>query len=69
MTVTSTGRTIELEVTILATPAEIWKALSTADGLARWFSSHRRRRWCARIGPPPLLGTRHRLAHPEHRLG
>lgn len=34
---TSTGRTIELEVTILATPAEIWKALSTAEGLARWF--------------------------------
>jgi uncharacterized protein YndB with AHSA1/START domain len=35
--VSSTGRTIELEVTILATPAEIWKALSTAEGLARWF--------------------------------
>lgn len=34
---TSTGRSIELEVTILATPAAIWNALSTAEGLARWF--------------------------------
>ena len=34
---TPTGRTIELEVTVLATPAEIWNALSTAEGLTRWF--------------------------------
>jgi uncharacterized protein YndB with AHSA1/START domain len=34
---TSTGRSIELQVTILATPAAIWKALSTGEGLARWF--------------------------------
>jgi len=34
---TTPGRTIELEVTILATPTDIWQALSTAQGLARWF--------------------------------
>jgi uncharacterized protein YndB with AHSA1/START domain len=37
MTSQPAGRIIELEVTLLATPAEIWKALSTASGLSQWF--------------------------------
>jgi uncharacterized protein YndB with AHSA1/START domain len=32
------GRTIELDTTILATPAEIWSALTSAQLLTRWFS-------------------------------
>jgi uncharacterized protein YndB with AHSA1/START domain len=34
---TSSPRTIELEVTILATPDAAWKALSSGDGLKQWF--------------------------------
>jgi len=34
---TSPNRAIELEVIILATPDEIWDALTSAEGLARWF--------------------------------
>ncbi len=34
---TTSRRTIELAVAIDASPAEIWKTLSTAEGIARWF--------------------------------
>ena len=34
---TSPRRTIELEVTILATPAAVWKAIASGEGLKQWF--------------------------------
>ena len=34
---TSPRRTIELEVIIHATPATVWKALSSGEGLKQWF--------------------------------
>jgi uncharacterized protein YndB with AHSA1/START domain len=34
---TSPRRTIELEVIVLATPAAVWKALSSGEGLKQWF--------------------------------
>jgi uncharacterized protein YndB with AHSA1/START domain len=34
---TSSHRSIELEVTIHATPAAIWKALSSGEGIKQWF--------------------------------
>jgi uncharacterized protein YndB with AHSA1/START domain len=34
---TASRRSIELQVTILATPAAIWKALSSGEGLRQWF--------------------------------
>jgi hypothetical protein len=34
---TSPRRTIELDVIVLATPAAVWKALSSGEGLKQWF--------------------------------
>ena len=31
------GRTLEVEVTVDAPPDEVWEALTTAEGLRRWF--------------------------------
>lgn len=37
---TRTDRTIELTIDIDATLEEVWQALTTGDGIARWFAPH-----------------------------
>ena len=35
-----TGRTIDLTIDIDATLEEVWQALTTGEGIARWFAPH-----------------------------